>query len=674
MYKVSESTQRKRQCQTISGIRRESLSQMRDAGMAAIEKPSSRGGLPVVELVGCSAFRFDRWVASVALSGLILLMHGMQSPKWNSGFKDSRHRDESISGTCLGQDSPKVRKPLIVRQVSQTKFFAFVAPLLVVVGHIGMCMWGAYRHSPTMDEPAYLVAGISHWTFSRFDLCRVSPHLVRVVAAIPVRWANPNLDFKNYFVADGVRLEHQVGNDFVVANGNRSLWLFTLGRWGCLPFTILGAFVSYRWAKELFGPLSAMTSLLLWCFSPSILAHAQLLTPDIGVTSLCLASCYAFWKWSKTPSWKTASISGIVLGLAVLAKTNAIAIYPAISLGVFIHACWQGHMRSRVKFFQVCGAFVISLYVINFGYGFDGTFRSLGSYRFYSETLGSPGSEAIGGNRFQGSAFGSIPVPLPASFVEGFDLQRRDFENTRAKRKTYLRGNWYDHSWWWYYIYLVGVKSPFGTCILVIIGIAQILQSQRRLEVLCYVAMPGVSLFALPCSQTGFGASLRYILPAIPFAIIVASAAADSAGRTRTFVVIALLVSSLCSSVCAFPHSLSYFNELAGGPQNGHYHLLDGNCDWGQDLLFVRDWIENHPDRIPVRYAWWGVEPSNYGIEVKRDEIDEQAPIPSGWYLVSVNHLRSEYRTGRPELVQFLLREPAGRVGYSTNIYYVPTE
>ena len=35
------------------------------------------------------------------------------------------------------------------------------------------------------------------------------------------------------------------------------------------------------------------------------------------------------------------------------------------------------------------------------------------------------------------------------------------------------------------------------------------------------------------------------------------------------------------SSLAIYPHSLSYFNELAGGPTKGHYHLIDSNIDWG---------------------------------------------------------------------------------------------
>ena len=57
---------------------------------------------------------------------------------------------------------------------------------LVIVIHIVMLGWEAAWNSPTIDEPAYLASGVSHWEFGRFDLCKVSPPLVRLVAAIPV--------------------------------------------------------------------------------------------------------------------------------------------------------------------------------------------------------------------------------------------------------------------------------------------------------------------------------------------------------------------------------------------------------------------------------------------------------------------------------------------------------
>lgn len=543
---------------------------------------------------------------------------------------------------------------------------------LIVLVHIALCGWGAWRHSPTMDEPAYLASGISHWQFGRFDLCQVSPPLVRLIAAIPVQLANPKLNWTNFRTATGGRYEHAVGRDFLIENGERSFWLFTLGRWACIPFSLIGACVSYIWAKQLFGIPSAFAALLLWCFSPNILAHAQQLTPDIGVTALSLAACYAFWLWSQSPTKLRVSIAGGILGLAVLAKTNAVALYPALTLGIFFHHFVTKQPKAWQSVRHVLIAFAISIYVINLGYGFEGSFKLLGKYEFFSSTFGS----TEGHNRFNNTVLGSIPVPLPSAFIEGIDLQRRDFENKGASRSTYFRGEWYEQGWWWYYFYVVAVKVPIGIWILVLIGSSTLIfrKIPHRTDSLCYLVIPGAALFALACSQTGFGHSLRYVLPAFPFAFVIASAAMyHTASRSLYFISRFAMTWFIISSIYVFPHSLSYFNELAGGPSNGHFHLLDGNVDWGQDYLYIRDWIENNPQATPLHVAYWGCLPlNNMGINFEMPTFKAGDPIPSGWYLISVNHLRQEYRFRHPELAQFLEYTPVERLTYTTYLYHIP--
>ncbi len=574
--------------------------------------------------------------------------------------KDNSRSDPGFCGSTNDgvQQPPKLASPLVI---------------LILVIHTGMITWGALRHSPTANEPAYLGSGLSHWTLGRFDLSKISPPLVRLVAALPVLVAQPQYDWGKYHAGPGTRGEALVGYYFLLANGERSFWLMTLGRWACIPFSLLGAWACYRWSMELFGLVPAVAALLLWCFSPNILAHAQLLTPDIGVTAFSLAACYAFWRWSSAPTWKRSIIAGGTLGLAVLAKTNAVALFPALVVGISLHALVATHLRTRRTAAQVFVAFAIALYVLNLGFGFDGSLRRLGDYEFFSSTLGSND----GSNRFRGTILESTPVPLPAPFLEGIDLQRRDFENSGGVWKSYLRGQWYDHGWWWYYFYVIAVKVPIGTWILVLIGGTLILfrnDLPHRIDSICFLVIPGVALFALACSQTGFSHSLRYTLPAFPFAFVVASAAMrDSAKKGRRCISLAALTWMLTSSFFIFPHSLSYFNELAGGPRNGHFHLLDGNVDFGQDVLYARDWIESHPDKRPIYTACWASLPlQEMGITFEAPDLGDASSIPSGYYLISVNHLRGEYRRGLPELAQFLQHEPIELVTYTLRVYHVP--
>ena len=83
----------------------------------------------------------------------------------------------------------------------------------------------------------------------------------------------------------------------------------------------------------------------------------------------------------------------------------------------------------------MAAVFAIGLYVINLGYGFEGSFRRLGEYTFASRALAGLGSWAEhggGGNRFQSGWLGRIPVPLPYNYVLGIDRQKADFERKTA--------------------------------------------------------------------------------------------------------------------------------------------------------------------------------------------------------------------------------------------------
>ena len=167
-----------------------------------------------------------------------------------------------------------------------------------------MLAWMAYRYSPTTDEPAHLVAGISHWKFERFDLYRVNPPLVRMLAAIPLLIINPRIDWKEYVELPYWRPEFVIGSTFCNSSGDYFLWCLTLARWSCIPLSLLGAYLSFSWARDLHGTAAGLSALMLWCFCPNILGNGALITPDAGAAALGLASGYCFWRWLRHPCWK----------------------------------------------------------------------------------------------------------------------------------------------------------------------------------------------------------------------------------------------------------------------------------------------------------------------------------------------------------------------------------
>ena len=200
--------------------------------------------------------------------------------------------------------------------------------VLLLVIHSGLLAYSAYVHSPTLNEPGHLVAGLSHWKFGRFELYRVNPPLVRMVAALPVMAVGYIEDWSGFFDDPGARPVFNMGEDFIAANAERSYFLFMIARWACIPFSWIGAIVCYLWARDLYGRPAGIMACMLWCFSPNILGHASLITADAGSTALGIAACYTFWCWLKKPTWTQAALTGAILGLAELAKTTLILFYP----------------------------------------------------------------------------------------------------------------------------------------------------------------------------------------------------------------------------------------------------------------------------------------------------------------------------------------------------------
>lgn len=126
--------------------------------------------------------------------------------------------------------------------------------------------WIAYRYSPTWDEVAHLPSGISHLKFFDCTLYAVNPPLVRSIAALPV-FAVPHMEnWKEFISAEGIvsrRAEFGTGSEFIKANGWRSFFLYTLARWICIPFSLLAAYICFRWARELYGNAAGIMALIV---------------------------------------------------------------------------------------------------------------------------------------------------------------------------------------------------------------------------------------------------------------------------------------------------------------------------------------------------------------------------------------------------------------------------
>jgi len=573
--------------------------------------------------------------------------------------------------------------------------------VLAVLGiHAGLLAWIAAAWSPTFDEPHHLTAGVRLWQTGHCDLDRGNPPLFRAVAALPVMLAKPAVDWHRY------PSTLQCADDFLAANGPRSLWLITLGRWALIPLSLVGAYVCYRWAHEWYGYGAGMTALMLWCFSPNILANGNLITGDLTATSLGIAAFYIFWRWLDAPSWSRAGWAGIFWGLAELSKFVWLILYP---LWPLLWLLWRTERKKGISpilveshtnrttspskiglipffFFREAAQFVVmgllSVWVINLGYGFEGSLH----YFQPSAAVDLRDTTAIDGVHVAKTGFSSLmralPIPLPKNYVDGLgEVQDRSDNN----RPTYLRGEYRRGGWWYFYPYAILVKEPVGMLLLFLLATVLAVASHKYRTDWRREALLSLSLAAVLCflSSLSIKQWLRYALPVFPFLFIWAGRTGRTwENRQQGLGVLAAgcLLWSVTSSLAIYPYSLSYFNELARGPLHGYWHLAESNIDWGQDLLYLRKWLDAHPEATPFHLAYFGkVDPRLAGIEFSLPPTDGPRP---GWHAISINMLRvldmlchdghgGKQHANAKTYGYFFDLQPVAMAGYTIYIYHV---
>ncbi len=543
----------------------------------------------------------------------------------------------------------------------------------------------AMVNAPVYDEIAHLVSGRSHWLFGEFSLYRVNPPLMRMIAASPLFISTPNENWAPFSRSSYLRPEFTLGRLFITANGPKVLLHFTIARWAQIVVLIFGGWVCYQWACDLFGTASGLTAVALWCFDPNILAWGATITPDAGAATFGVAAGYTFWRWLKSPTWTNASIASLALGLAELTKSTWIllfGLFPLMWLAWIL--CNRGLDVPKPKLIQLTAILIGGLYLLNIGYGFEKSFQPLGDFEFISHTLGGPEAHERLGNRFRGTWLASVPVPVPANYLSGMDVQKYDFE---VGKWSYLCGETKKGGWWYYYLVAMAVKTPLGTIALFAMAIGLVAWRSNFRPSFCdamVLLLPAIAVLLLVSSQTGFNRYLRYVLPAFPFLFIFISSVGRAFELKKTAiatVAMTCLLASIISSLCVFPHSMSYFNLAAGGPAGGHRYLLDANIDWGQDLWELKRYLDKHPEAEPIHLAYFGfATPEHAGIEAKEvprlleSEVGPNGPeLEAGWYAISVNHLYGykHYDSDEPVYTYFQRFEPVAKAGHSIYIYRI---
>lgn len=578
----------------------------------------------------------------------------------------------------------------------------------------------AINNSATIDEVAHLPAGLSHWMTGRFELYKVNPPLVRMTAAVPVQLMNPVTSWDRVGGSHhpSSRSEFPAGSDFYWQNHDRAPLMFAVARMACIPFCLLGLWTCYVWARDLYGEAAGLLAAGLWTFSPMVLGHGSLITADAAGAATGIAAIYRFRCWLLTTNLRNAALLGLVAGMALLTKSTWAVLFPVIALvtlPLWRQREWMQFAKIAYDAGHLALASVLALAVVNVAYGFDGTGTRIGEIPFFSNSLGVVPPSRFGipadpyswpglPNRFSESWVGAFPLPLPVQYLQGMDLQKRDFEPSTSRNSYLLGERRSDNGWWYWYLAGTLVKVPLPTLMLGSLAFgmsvwarfgnvsratdegstaAPPVRRALRIGELAVLLIPPAAVYVLTGSQSLFTDHMRYVLPAFPFAYVFISQVAISAIRSRAVagLIVVCAVWQISSVLYYAPHWLSYFNEIAGGPKNGYRWLAGSNISWGQDLLELKQWREDHPEAEPLStVVFTNIPPEAMGWEIsepppfvvgkpkERNRQGQRGPQP-GWYAIGVNALAGTLSGDSYRYFEHF--QPVHRIGYSINIYHV---
>jgi 4-amino-4-deoxy-L-arabinose transferase-like glycosyltransferase len=450
---------------------------------------------------------------------------------------------------------------------------------------------------------------------------------------------------------------------------------------------VLLALVVYAWAREAGGQSAGLVALFLFALSPTMLAHARLVTADLPAALAYTGSVWCLWRYTQRPGWRRAIMLGGAVGAALLTKLTMLILLPVAVLLGGVWGLWGGAAAARSRrLVQIGvglgGAAVVAWLCVWAVYRFRYPASPDPTFVLPWQDVSLP----------YGAAAAAIDVTrrwrlLPEAFLYGLAFYARVYAQANPFQPSFLNGELSADGWWYYFPEAFLLKTTPALFALLLWALwAQGRRWRGRALGGWFLAVPA-ALYVLQAMGARWNIGHRLLTPLYPFLFILAGVhgarvlAASSVARRIALV---LFASHAVSSVAAFPSYLSYFNAIAGGPAGGWRYLVDSNIDWGQDLLRLKAWMDERGVR-EVHLAYFGTgDPRAYGIAYRpmqmyldfRQQEPKSQPEIGEVLAASVTLLQGAYITNpaaRPLLRQVRdTLHPIGRAGDSILIYRMP--
>ena len=527
-------------------------------------------------------------------------------------------------------------------------------PALLVMLYLAQCLWFVRTQSLTYDEPVHIAEGLDAWRHGRFEQYNDHPPLARLLCALPLigqKW-----DIEVQPLTEGFHVASIRPDPEALAWRARAMSVL-LG--------LVLAWLLWVVASEMFSREAATVSLALFAFSPSLIAHFSLATTDGAATLLIFAATWQLVRWRRKPTVGRIVVVGVVLGLMLLAKFSAVAMF-------LLALCWMLWLKpdsveanpAKWNWGKAAAALVVAFGVVWAGYFFHISQLSvrngqlIATFPNWTEKIEKPVQTGL-----------NLSLRVPAGeYIEGLRTLVR--HNRHGQRAFFLGQVSPSGGWRLYYPTTILLKWPTVVLVLCITALALLALRKLRAAPNLWIMLSFPAVYFLLACFSHFNIGERHVLPLYPFALLLAGSLWQqaSANRVTTALFWMLIVLNCADCLRYTPDYLSYFN-VGVRPAEAYRLLSDSNLDWGQGLLALRQYQHAHPqEQIWLTY-FGSVDPGVYGISAK--PLPENEPV-KGTVIVSATHLSGQFLHD-PQAYHWLLQYPRTEIlDHSLYVFKVP--
>jgi 4-amino-4-deoxy-L-arabinose transferase-like glycosyltransferase len=333
-----------------------------------------------------------------------------------------------------------------------------------------------------------------------------------------------------------------------------------------------------RW----FGTEAGHLATIAVALDPNLVAHASLVTVDVGYALATLLASAAAIRFARRPSAASGAVLGATIGFAFATKFSAFLLVAGLLLLPLARErrtrawSWQGVRRVTVG---LAAALAAAATVV------------CAAYLFHE--VGRPLSEPTWTTRPFQIAARAVPglrLPLPAGFLTGLDRAR---STERDDWNIYLLGRRHPHGVGYFFAFLWLVKTPLFLLAVQVAGLARGVLSRVLLTEATARYLGATLLVTLAYFSFAFHTQLgyRFVLMCVPIAwLLAARSLAGLLARPAARVVgLGAVAVAVVENALYLGNPLAFTNA-AVWPKTAVYRLMaDSNVDWGQNRERIRD-------------------------------------------------------------------------------------